>query len=150
MLNLFAVEWDDERVHAATKCANYNSNQRIPIGLDADQVFMYVFMPPSMVQQSWQVKSWRLIKGDKITDFRGPELAAATEYIYLPSIFLSFTDPPQFDVRLRRRDKKGVREEGDTRVLALASLERVTRPQHHDEVRACWRTLKGPRSFELA
>ena len=40
--HLFAVEREVERIHAATECANYNSIQRIPIGLDANQVFMHV------------------------------------------------------------------------------------------------------------
>lgn len=53
------------------------------------------------------------------------------------------TDPLQFRSRLGRKGKSGVREEGDSRVLALASPTRVTRPQHHDEVRACWGTPEG-------
>ena len=36
-----------------------------------------------------------------------------------------------------------LREEEEDRVLALASPWKATRPQHHDEVRACWGTPKG-------
>ncbi len=39
-----------------------------------------------------------------------------------------------------------VRVEDGSRMLALASPREATRPQHHDEVRACWGTPKGPGS----
>jgi hypothetical protein len=39
-----------------------------------------------------------------------------------------------------------VRVEDGSRMLALASPQEANRPQHHDEVRACWGTPKGPGS----
>lgn len=37
-----------------------------------------------------------------------------------------------------------VQVEDGSRMLALASPREATRPQHHDEVRACWGTPEGP------
>jgi hypothetical protein len=60
--------------------------------------------------------------------------------------------PSTIPCEVEGRGRDGRTRGRGSRVLAVALSRNVTRPQHQDEVRACWGTPKGqgPRSFELA
>ena len=58
-----------------------------------------------------------------------------------PAIQETLIDQARTTVRIFLRGWS--RQEEEDRVLALASPRKATRPQHHDEVRACWGTPKG-------